>query len=84
MQLMTRGGNLADNQFRIIFEHGMVFQSYGSIILIKFRLNHETILGPHWDYSNTTRQYRSIFVSGNTKVIQGRIDSGEYKYDEEL
>ncbi len=65
------------NQFLLHHEHGIVFQSYESIIVVQ--VGGKTYLGEHWDYSRTTSKYRNMFLRETTQEIKAKIDSGEYR-----
>lgn len=61
--MTTSGGNFAPNQFIIETEAGKYFQSYDSVIaFIPKDTGGPIVLGPDWDYSNTTRRYLYQFL----------------------
>lgn len=70
--------NMANNQVNLSFENGRVFQSYNSVIAVKV-FGGKTYLTPHWDYSNTTGQYRNKFLGCNKKECKQKIKSGEFE-----
>ena len=77
--IINNRGNKVPNQFLINHGSIMVFQSYNSAIAKKE--NGVITLDPdYWDYSVTTLRYLKIFLNttASKKVIQERIDSGEY------
>lgn len=72
------------NQFFLEFENGSIFQSYGSIIVVRLFGDLVTYLGDDWDYSVTTSKYRNDFCSHNTREIRdclaGRNTTGKYEH----
>ena len=88
INLLTKFGNVATNQIILIFENGSLFQSYDSIIAIKYLSIYPTIkdnytsivyIGKDWNYSTTTGQYRNQFLGENKAETQSKIDNGVYK-----
>lgn len=81
----TRGGRPAANQFIIETGDGRYFQSYNSLIAFVPFNGGPIVLGPDWDYSNTTRRYLYDFLpyGYNTKkdilaaIQDGRITPGD-------
>jgi hypothetical protein len=74
-----RGNNgPVKNQFIIWFEDGSAFQSYNSVIAIKY-LDGRIVLDENkWDYSVTTGKYRNIFLDENKKETERKIKEGIY------
>jgi len=74
-------GNTIANQFRIITDEGIYFQSYASVIAFIPRANPNAVeLDEHyWNYSRTTSKYRSIFLGESTAETKAKINSGDYK-----
>lgn len=70
------------NQFEIITDDGVYFQSYGSIIAFMPRSNpdfHKTQLDEtYWNYSKTTGKYRNKFLGETKKETEKKIKEGEY------
>lgn len=82
------------NQFDIQLPNGKIFQSYKSLcaavcyshnanaLVKKTKEEHPewdgVVLGPHWDFSNTTGRYRNIFLGETRQETLAKIDSGEY------
>lgn len=60
---------------------GQYFQSYKSIIaFIPFDRTQKIKLdSTYWDYSNTTRKYRNIFLSEDSKDTKRKIADGIYE-----
>lgn len=76
--MQSAKGNTIPNQFIIRDNEGRrYFQSYGSIIVVMFCGKVKLDLN-FWDYSNTTRKYRNIFLGEDSKKIKAKIKSGEY------
>lgn len=69
-------GREVANQMVIKFENGEIFQSYNSIIAIRFYGGKVYITDKH-DYSNTTRKYRNIYFGDDRKGIERMIDNKE-------
>ena len=88
--MMSNGGNDVPNQFILYFENGTVFQSYNSIIAIRFNydvkygLSGKIVLSEDWDYSMTTSKYRNDFLGEHTKETRTKLDSGAYIYCDHL
>lgn len=75
--LKTQSGNEAPNQFILYFEHGSIFQSYRSVIAVKYR--DKTYLTDDWNYSRTTSKYRTWYLNESTKDTRDKINNGRYK-----
>ena len=78
--MVSRNGNKVPNQFEIVTDLGIYFQSYKTVIAFKphkagspIRLDKN-----RWDYSVTTSRYRNIFLDETTKETERKIKSGEY------
>ena len=89
--MLNNNRNDAPNQCKIYFEHGVIFQSYGSIIAIRFNngatrkgLKGKTVIGRDWNYSNTTGKYRNEFLSEGISDTRIKIENREYIYSEDL
>ena len=79
--LISSNGNRVANQFRIISDNTIYFQSYNSVIA-KIENGHKVTLDSYyWDYSKTTSKYRNIFLGETTRETQKKIDSGTYTLD---
>ena len=87
--MISRNGNKVPNQFEIITDDGVYFQSYNHVIAFKpFDCYKPTLL----DYAHnmagsrvwsvTTTRYRNKFLGGNTKEIRERLNSGIYQLAE--
>ncbi len=70
-------GNAVKNQFILEHKDEIMFQSYDSIIAIKYKDNVSLDIN-YWDYSTTTSKYRNQFLGETKKETQAKIDSGEY------
>lgn len=75
--LISSKGNPTPNQFRIITNEGVFFQSYSSIIVHVAKDGSITLDEKYWDYSKTTRKYRNDFLSMDSKQIKEGIKSGK-------
>lgn len=77
-----RTGKPVANQFVIVADDGMYFQSYNTIIAhIATRWDALPILDrDHWDYSVTTLKYLKQFLGTNYSkaTIQQKINDGTY------
>ena len=75
--MQSPNGNDVPNQFIIDDGEKTIFQSYDSIIAIKWR--GKVYLDSYYhDYSRTTVKYRNIFLGANSGEVAERIESGEY------
>jgi hypothetical protein len=74
--LKSKSGSIA-NQFQVVTENAIYFQSYESII-VKIE-NGTTYLDSHfWDYSKTTGKYRNQFLGEDKKETEKKIKEGIY------
>ena len=87
--MTSNAGNKVANQFEIITDDGVYFQSYRTVIAFKpFDSTKPTLLDyAHTDvysevWSVTTTKYRNKFLGGNTKEIRERLHSGIYQLAE--
>lgn len=77
--MQGRSGRDVANQFVITTDEGQVFQSYNSVIAIKYRDARPIELDElYWDYSRTTGKYRNEFLGEDKKTTAAKIKSGEY------
>ena len=73
----SSNGNKVANQFLIIDNGIVIFQSYDSVIAI--RENDEVKLDEkYWDFSKTTGKYRNQFLGETKAETQKKIDAGIY------
>ena len=77
--LTSSNGNKIANQFRIEYRREIFFQSYESIIVKIDKKGRVFLDKVYWDFSNTTRKYRNIFLRENSSEIKEKIKSGIYK-----
>ena len=77
--MVSHKGNKVANQFILGTVEGVYFQSYNSIIVFEAIDGTVTLDEKYWDYSNTTRKYRNIFLGQNSKAIKAKIKNGTYK-----
>lgn len=71
------------NHFIIEAEGRTIFQSYKSVIAIRFR-DGRIVLGPNWNYSKTTSKYRNLFLGEDITETRKKIDSGIYTIDQTI
>lgn len=71
-------GNTIANQFIITTPQGKIFQSYSSIITIKYNDWRIELDETYRDYSTTTGKYRNIFLREYKKETEEKIKSGIY------
>ena len=77
-EVIPKVTQLANNQFIIKTEEFRVFQSYNSIIAIKY-FNGQVVLDENtWDYSRTTGKYRGQFLNEGIQETRKKIERGEY------
>ena len=67
------------NQFIITDKDRTIFQSYDSIIAIKWNDGDIFLDKTYWDYSRTTGKYRNQFLGEDIKTTRNKIKSGEYR-----
>lgn len=78
--MISDNGNSIANQFEVITEKGIYFQSYDSIIALKPKNGKPIQLDiNYWDYSKTTGKYRNLFLGEKKIDTQYKIDKGIYK-----
>ena len=73
-----KSGYPVDNQFLIIDDEGITFQSYGSLIARKTHDGQVLLDEVYWDYSRTTGKYRNQFLREGIAETRKKIKSGEY------
>ena len=79
-------GNKVKNQFFIMDNDVIYFQSY-NIIIAKKDLRHDrkgkciTLDKTYWDYSSTTGKFRNLFLGENIAETRKKIASGEYQLE---
>ena len=74
--MRSSNDNKVPNQFEIVGQDFILFQSYSSPIAMK--KNGKVYLFKNWNYSNTTSKYRNKFLEENTKTTIAKLKSGEY------
>tara|TARA_R100000315_G_scaffold7927_1_gene2576 strand:+ start:185 stop:466 length:282 start_codon:yes stop_codon:yes gene_type:complete len=67
------------NQFIITDKDRTIFQSYDSIIAIKWNDGDVFLDKTYWDYSRTTGKYRNQFLGEDIKTTRKKIKSKEYR-----
>ena len=89
--MRTNGGGDAPNQFKLYFQHGVLFKSYRSIIAIRYdstikdeNLKNKTVIGCDYNYSRTTGRYRNQFLNEGVAETRSMIKDGTYIYCDDL
>jgi len=72
------------NQFQIVTDEEVYFQSYESIIAFIPSGEGKTQIGTDWDYSRTTGKYRNLFLGETKQETEAKLKSGEYILNPEL
>ena len=67
------------NQFIITCKDKTIFQSYDSIIAVKWDDGDIFLDKTYWDYSRTTGKYRNQFLGEDIKTTRKKIKSKEYR-----
>ncbi len=79
VNMKSVNGKEVPNQFKILMEDGVYFQSYKTLIAFKSYDGDRIILDRDaWDYSKTTSAYLNRFLNETKKEAQTKIKSGEY------
>jgi hypothetical protein len=76
-----RSGRDVPNQYDLIHENGIAFQSYSSLIAV--RMNGYLYLTNAHDYSNTTSKYATEWTGLTTKERREGLKSGKFILIEE-
>ena len=71
-----RSGRDVPNQYNLIHENGIAFQSYGSLIAVL--MNGYLYLTDYHDYSNTTSKYATEWTGYTTKERRAGLESGKF------
>lgn len=75
---------IVNNQFEIITEEGIYFQSYDSVVAFKSN-NGRVVLGEDYRYSRTTMKYLIQFLGVDSiKHVDREIEAGNWSIDENL
>ena len=69
--------NTIANQFKVVTENAIYFQSYESII-VKIEGGKTYLDSQYWDYSKTTGKYRNQFLGEDKKETEKKIKEGIY------
>ncbi|MFW6311634.1 MAG: hypothetical protein ACOC1K_05300 [Nanoarchaeota archaeon] len=78
--IKNSSGKPVKNQFIIEDDNGNTFfQSYKSMIAKKTPEGEIFLDERYYNYSSTTSKYRNMFLGEDTKTIEKKIKSGEYK-----
>lgn len=80
--MRSHNGNDVPNQFEILTDDGVYFQSYSTVIAFMSSLG-RVVLDPKWDCSRTTMKYLNQFLgTASKKEIEAGIKSGRYIIEE--
>ena len=71
-----RSGRDVPNQYDLVCETGIAFQSYGSLIAV--RMNGYLYLTADHDYSNTTSKYATEWTGFDTKTRREGLKDGSF------
>ena len=71
-----RSGRNVPNQYDLVCENGIAFQSYGSLIAV--RMNGYLYLTADHTYSNTTSKYATEWTGFSTKERKAGLESGKF------
>lgn len=71
-----RSGRPVANQYDLVFENGIGFQSYGT--LIAFRMNGYLYLTVYHDYSKTTSKYCTEWTGLSTKERRAGLECAKF------
>lgn len=71
-----RSGRPVPNQFDLVCENGIAFQSYRTLIAV--RMNGYLYLTDYHDYSNTTCKYCTEWTGFNTAERRKGLESGRF------
>ena len=75
--MRSLSGRDVPNQFIITTYDKTIFQSYNSVIAVKYN-DGSVILGEDWDYSATTGKYRNQFLGEGIAETRKKIADGSY------
>ena len=71
-----RSGRDVPNQYDLIHENGIAFQSYGSLIAVM--MNGYLYLTDYHDYSKTTSKYATEWTGFSAKERRAGLESGDF------
>ena len=71
-----RSGRGIPNQYDLVCENGIAFQSYNSLIAV--RMNGYLYLTADHDYSKTTSKYCTEWTGFSTKERRAGLESGKF------
>ncbi len=71
-----RSGRQVPNQYDLVCENGIAFQSYGTLIAV--RLNGKLYLTDYHDYSKTTSKYAKEWTGYNLSERRAGLKSGRF------
>ena len=70
-----RSGRDVPNQYELVYNNGIAFQSYGTLIAV--RMNGYLYLTDYHDCSKTTSKYATAWTGWNTKERRDGLRVGE-------
>ena len=76
-------GNYIPHQYIIKAYGKTIFQSYGSVVAVKYS-DGSIVLGEDWDYSRTTGRYRNEFLGEGIAETRKKLEDGTYTIDGSL
>lgn len=74
-----RSSEAVPNQFVLRFKNGEVYQSYDTIIAVKWFDDNAVWVSNQFDCSNTTRNYTIYFLDRDYKTIKKLLERGVYQ-----
>ena len=77
--MTSSNGNKVANQFIITNESTRIFQSYDTIIAVKYNDGVLYLDSEKWNYSKTTSKYRNQFTRLTTDETKKAIKDGKIK-----
>jgi len=81
--MQSSNGNDVPNQFIITTYGKTIFQSYNSVIAVKYS-DGSVVLGEDWEYSTTTGKYRNQFLGEGIAETRKKLEDGTYSIDRSL
>ena len=73
-----KSGKAVPNQFKVMTDDGLYFQSYNSVVAVKRNDGRIELDAKTWNYSKTTGKYRNDFLGETKGETETKIESGVY------